>query len=228
MKGRNKNELKLCVKAVLFDLDGVILDTEPLVLACWDAAMELLGLPLPEGFRETCRDVIGSNRERTRQVFLERFGEDFPYDRITETRIGYYMEHYGPGRIPLKPGVRELLEFLAEREIPAAVASSTPTEIVREELEAEDLLGYFRVIVGGDQVSRSKPAPDIFLRACEILDVAPEEALVLEDSYNGVRAARAGGIPVIMVPDLLPATDEVREMAVAVLPSLQAVREWIT
>ncbi|MBQ1515821.1 MAG: HAD-IA family hydrolase, partial [Lachnospiraceae bacterium] len=96
--------------------------------------------------------------------------------------------------------------------------------IVREELAAEDILRFFRTVVGGDQVSRSKPAPDIFLRAAELLGVAPERALVLEDSYNGVRAAHAGGIPVIMVPDLLPATDEMYGKAAAVLGSLDDVR----
>ena len=164
MTGMNEDRVKTILartEGVLFDLDGVILDSETPVLECWEAAMERLGLPMPEGFREACRDVIGSNPARTKQVFLERFGEDFPYDRITETRIGIFRERYGAGRIPLKPGIRELLEFLEARGIPAAVASSTPTEIVRQELDAEGLLGYFRVVAGGDQVGRSKPSPDI-------------------------------------------------------------------
>ncbi|MBQ4308779.1 MAG: HAD family phosphatase [Lachnospiraceae bacterium] len=209
---------------VIFDLDGVIIDSEGAVLRCWDAAMERLGLPLPEGFRETCLSVIGSNRERTREVFLERYGPDLPYDRISQEKIRAYRDLYGSAGVPLKPGVRELLSVLEEEGIPAAVASSTPTEIVREELAAEDILRFFRTVVGGDQVSRSKPAPDIFLRAAELLGVAPERALVLEDSYNGVRAAHAGGIPVIMVPDLLPATDEMYGKAAAVLGSLDDVR----
>ena len=230
LDGENVHEPKAdkAPAAVIFDLDGVILDSEPLVLECWDAAMERLGLPVPEGFRETCLSVIGSNPERTRAVFLERFGKDFPYDLVTETRIGIFIEKYGAGRIPLKNGVRELLAFLANAGISAAVASSTPTEIVREELEAEGLLNAFREVVGGDQVSRSKPSPDIFLRAAELLGVAPERALVLEDSYNGVRAAHAGHIPVIMVPDLLPPTDEMREKTVAVAASLEEVRELLT
>jgi len=209
---------------VIFDLDGVIIDSEGAVLRCWDAAMERLGLPLPEGFRETCLSVIGSNRERTRAVFLERYGEDLPYDRISEEKILAYRDLYGSGGVPLKPGVRELLEFLGARCIPAAVASSTPTEIVREELEDAGLLRYFRVVVGGDRAARSKPAPDIFLCACGLLETAPENALVIEDSYNGVRAAHAGSIPVIMVPDLLPATDEMYGKAAAVLGSLDDVR----
>jgi beta-phosphoglucomutase-like phosphatase (HAD superfamily) len=107
------------------------------------------------------------------------------------------------GLLAVKPGVRELLEYLKSSSFRTAVASSTYTHIVEKELSDAGILPFFDRIVGGDQVSRSKPNPDIFLRAAEVLDTAPEACLVIEDSYNGIRAAKAAGMRAIMVPDLL-------------------------
>lgn len=129
--------------------------------------------------------------------------------------------------LPMKPGIRELLGFLKEKDVKIAVASSTRKQTVENQLVWAGIREYFDAIICGDMVERSKPAPDIFLKVCEVLGVEPERAYVIEDSYNGIRAAHAGKLMPIMVPDLLPPTDEMHELAVAVLYDLNQVAEYL-
>ena len=134
-----------------------------------------------------------------------------------------YHEKYDGGRLPMKPGVVELLSYLKDNGKKIALASSTRRETVVNQLRWADIIDYFDVIISGDMVARSKPAPDIFLKACEELRVSPEKAYAIEDSYNGIRAAHAGGLRPIMVPDLLEADDEMRELSECVCKSLNDV-----
>ena len=135
---------------------------------------------------------MGVNKRRTREIFLEAYPaldfEDFDA-RVRER----FLALYGGGRLPVKPGAREILTALKARGVPLALASSTRTETVRRELGEAGLLGFFDLIVGGDAVIRSKPDPEIFLTAAARLGAQPGECFVIEDSFNGIRAARAGG-----------------------------------
>ena len=125
----------------------------------------------------------------------------------------------------MKKGARELLEMLYREGIPAVLASSTKTETVIRELIAADLFGYFKSIIGGDMVTKSKPEPDIFLLAAKRAGFAPEECIIIEDSFNGIRAARAAGGYVIMVPDLKQPDEEISSLADDIKQSLDDVRE---
>ena len=127
----------------------------------------------------------------------------------------------------VKPGARELLTHLREQGAGIGLASSTRMELVKGELESVDLFRYFDQVITGDLLERSKPAPDIYLMACRALEVAPEEAWAIEDSYNGIRSAAAAGMKAIMVPDLLPPTPEMEALATAILPDLAAVERYL-
>lgn len=209
--------------AVIFDMDGVIFDSERLVLECWEKIGAKYHL---EGIREAFLPCIGTNRVKTKELVLERYGENFPYDEFRAQASALFHEITDQGGLPMKAGVRELLQYLQECEILIALASSTRLEIVTQELKQAGLYEYFRVVMGGDQLKHSKPEPDIYLMTCERLGVLPTYAYAIEDSYNGIRSAYRAGMKPIMVPDMLPPTEEMREKSVVVLEDLVRVREW--
>ncbi|MGN0395410.1 MAG: HAD family hydrolase [Coprococcus sp.] len=211
-------------KAVLFDMDGVIFDSEIKVLECWKEIAEKYHI---EDIESVCRACLGLNRDATKLVFQKRYGQDFPYDVYKSEMSDLFHKRYGEGRLPLKPGVIELLQFLKGNDKKIALASSTRLEIVTQELRDAGLIRYFDAVICGDMVERSKPEPDIFLKACDKLNVRPESAVGIEDSYNGIRALAAAGIRAIMVPDLMEASDEMHRLAEIILPDLNAVKEYL-
>lgn len=196
-------------RAVLFDMDGVIFDSERAVLAVWReiaGEMELSGI---DGVFVQC---VGVNKQRTREIFCEAY-PDLDFDEFDVRVRRLFLSRYDKGRLPVKPGVREILAGLRERRIPLALASSTRTETVKRELEEAGFLGCFDTVIGGDLVTRSKPDPEIFLTAASRLGAEPADCFVIEDSFNGIRAASAGGFRPIMVPDMLPPDAEMEEKA---------------
>lgn len=211
------------LKAVVFDMDGVIFDSERFVIECWKKVAELNNFT---GIEEACKACIGTNYNRTREIMFETYGDDFPYDVYREQAReieDQWIEEHG---FPQKPGVLPLLSFLREKGIRIAIASSTKVEKVKAELADAGFLKYFQVVIGGDMVEKSKPEPDIFLKACEELGVCVADAYIIEDSYNGVRAAyRAGAMP-IMVPDILGPTEEMKQIAKYIFPSLTEVLQF--
>lgn len=212
------------MEAVVFDMDGIIFDSELLVLETWKEVSEKHGFP---DIEKVCKECLGTNDAVTRQIFLEHYGREFPYDEYAKEMSALFHKRAAGGKLPKKPGVEELLAALKERGLKVALASSTRRETVLRELEEGGLLHYFDKVVCGDMVSRSKPEPDIFLKACELLDVSPEKAYVIEDSYNGIRAAHSAGMKPIMVPDLAAPTEEMQELAGWILPSLREVQALI-
>lgn len=209
--------------AVIFDMDGVIFDSERLVLECWEKTGEKYHL---EGMRDAFLPCIGTNDIKTREIVLERYGADFPYDEFRRESSRLYHSIVDQGGLPVKTGVRELLSYLKKNNIPIALASSTRLEVVIQELKQAGLYEYFVVVMGGDQLKRSKPEPDIYLMTCEKLGVRPKFTYAIEDSYNGIRSAHAAGMRPIMVPDMLPPTEEMREKSVVVLENLLQVKDW--
>lgn len=210
--------------AIVFDMDGVIFDSERAVMQCWKELAEKYQIPDIEQAVLSC---TGTTMKRTREIMLETYGVDFPYDTYAKESSAIYHSRYDGGRLPMKPGVVELLTFLKEEGKKIALASSTRRQTVINQLRDAGILDFFDQVICGDMVERSKPAPDIFLKACETLGVKPERAYAIEDSYNGIRAAHAGKLYPIMVPDLLPETAEMREKAEVVLPSLLEVISYL-
>lgn len=211
-------------KAVVFDMDGVIFDSERAVMQCWKEVASRHNIPNIEKAILAC---TGTTMVRTREIMLNLYGADFPYDEYARESSVIFHSRYDGGRLPMKQGVKELLTFLKERGKKIALASSTRQQVVTDELCDAGIIEYFDRIICGDMVSRSKPAPDIFLKACEALNISPSDSYAIEDSYNGIRAAHAGGLHPIMVPDLLPADEEMQSLAEIVLPSLTSVMEYL-
>jgi len=211
-------------RAVLFDMDGVIFDSERAQMACWQAVADRMGLG---DLTEVYHACIGVTLPATEGVLKGAYGADFPWRRFREEANALYLARYGECGLPLKPGARELLTALRSRGVPLALATSTGGELARGFLRTAGLLELFDAVVTGDRVSRSKPDPEIFLTACAELGAVPAESWVVEDSFSGVRAARAGGFRVLMVPDLLPPDREMEELAEAVFPSLREAGEYL-
>ncbi len=211
------------IRAVLFDMDGVIFDSERAVLAVWEEIAAEMAL---ERIGEVFVRCIGVNKQRTREIFREAYPAlDFQdFDSRVRAR---FLSLYDKGRLPVKPGVREILSALQEREVPMALASSTRQATVERELDEAGLLAFFDVVVGGDAVTRSKPDPEIFLTAAGRLGAEPGDCVVIEDSFNGIRAARAGGFHPLMVPDMLPPDAEMEEKAERIVPDLFEARDWL-
>lgn len=211
-------------QAVVFDMDGVIFDTERLVIEFWKEVAKKHNIP---NIEHTCIQCLGTNRVRTREIFLENYGADFPFDPYRAEVTELFNTHYKGVPLPTKPGIRELLSYLQEQDIKVGLASSTAQHLVRDEIGTAGLLPYFQTLVCGDMVEHSKPAPDIFLKACEILNAAPTKSIAIEDSFNGIRSAHCAGMTPIMVPDQVQPTDEIRTLAFHVMPSLLDVLNWL-
>ncbi len=211
-------------KAVIFDMDGVIFDTERMVVKCWKVIADKYNIP---NIEDHCREATGLNVAATKVVFERRYGTDLPYEDLRSERKEIFMKAFNNGEVDIKPGVVELLKFLKENGIKTAIASSTSSATVTYELKLMGLYDYFDEVVCGDMVSKSKPDPEIFLLAAEKLGVKPCEAFGIEDSYNGVRALRAANLHTIMVPDMIEPDDEMRKLSDIILPSLIETKEYI-
>lgn len=205
-----------CIEAVLFDMDGLMFDTERLADIVWAQVGKAHGYTIGP---EEMTLMRGTNREEGKRAMLAHMGADFPFDTLHQQAQALMRERLKDA-VPLRPGLNELLKFLEQHGVLMAVASSTAQALVEEYLERAGVRRFFKAVVCGDMVTRSKPAPDIYLEAAQRLSVPPAHCLVLEDSYNGVRAGAAAGCETVMIPDLSPATDEMRRLARAVLPSL--------
>ena len=212
------------MKAFIFDMDGVIFDSERLYIECCIEVAKELGM---ERIVETCHRCIGVTTDVTRAILLETYQDAELVERFREQSVALVRSRIRDGFLEMKPGVRELLDCLRDLGCRMAVASSTRTDIVEKELSDAGLRGYFSAVVGGDQAQRSKPNPDIFLKAAELLGEKPDNCVVIEDSFNGIRAAKAAGMTAVMVPDQLEPDEEIRTLADHILLSLLDVKERI-
>ena len=209
-------------KAAIFDMDGLILDSERTVLSCWEQIGEKYGFP---NIREYGISVIGKNKKATVDEFARVYGE--PGDRYERELREIYNGLAEQGKVPLKPHTIELLSAMKNAGMKIAIASSSTREEVTTQMEMLGALPYFDTCVCGDQVTKSKPDPEIFLLACEALGVKPEEGVGLEDSFNGVRSCKASGLYTIMVPDIIQPDDEMKSLADVILPSLKDVQDFL-
>ncbi len=193
------------VKLVIFDMDGLMFDTENLFFRYYQEEAGKLGYELTRDFY---LKTVGANATSVKRITRELLGEDFPREEASRRAHGRIGELLQTQQIPVKKGLYRLLEYLKKQGILCTVASSSAEETIRKYLKSAGIEGFFACLVNGNEVERSKPEPDIFLKACEFCGVKPEEALVLEDSQNGILAGWRAGIPVVCVPDMkVPESD---------------------
>ncbi len=210
--------------AVIFDMDGLLLDTEVIAMKTFEMACSAFDIKMNKSAYLQC---IGSNANRTKEILIENYGPDFPSDKIFELWSEYYHDMAVKIPVSLKPGVTWLLNELKRRKISAAVATSTAYDIAIKKLKNADIFEFFKVIVTGNQVKLSKPQPDIYLKAAAKLNVDPSRCLALEDSENGVKAAYAARMTVFQIPDLAEPSDEIKTLGHTILKSLFDVANYL-
>lgn len=204
--------------AVIFDMDGLMLDSERAINACMAQAARELGHDIPDAL---WLRMIGGGDGLCRRLVAERIGEAAADALLERSEVLY--DAVADAGIDHRPGIVDLLEWLVARGLPRAVATSTRRPLAMRKLHAAGLLPYFDAVCTSSDVARPKPAPDVYLLAARTLDVAPSRCLVLEDSPTGVRAALAAGMTPIQVPDLLSPDAATLALGHRIAPSLEVV-----
>lgn len=209
--------------AVILDMDGLMVDTEPLYKIAWQQAIAELGFDLSDAGYAT---IVGRPLPEIEAILVERFGPAFPLDRLRVRWTELWRREVARSGIQVKDGLFALLDFIASRRLGLAIATSTKADWAAFTLERSGLAGRFEVIVTGDQIARGKPAPDIYLEAAHRLGVAPARCVAIEDSEAGIRSIAAAGMTGILVPHWTP-SDAARAAAFRVVGSLHEARAVI-
>lgn len=209
------------MRAVIFDQDGLMFDTERISVEAWDLAGAEFGIHLEEEFLCTIR---GMNHNTMKQRFFQVFGDTIDFEALRARKQQIFFRLVRERTVPVKPGLLELLEYFRQHGYKIALASASRKEYTMANLKEAGVESYFQFIITGDMVTQAKPDPEIFLTAARALGEAPEQCLVLEDSLNGVEAGLRGGFRTIMVPDLTQPDETLRKRVYAVCESLHQVR----
>ncbi|MBQ8231358.1 MAG: HAD family phosphatase [Lachnospiraceae bacterium] len=212
------------IEAVVFDMDGVLFDTERLYMDGWCQVAKKRGI---RGMEEVAVECIGLNSHDTRQLVLERFGQDFAYVEFRNAVSAWLKTRIKIYGLPIKPGVHKILTYLQQKEIPMGLASSTSYHSVLDHLKVAGIVDYFKVIVAGDMIEHAKPQPDIYFLTCRKMGVDPANVIAIEDSPNGIKSAHDAGAKVIMVPDLITPDEELRKMTFGICSDLGDVVRFL-
>jgi HAD superfamily hydrolase (TIGR01509 family) len=211
------------IKAIVFDMDGVILDSETISGKCWTIAQDEMEVSTDKDFINMCR---GSNHNDTLKILKEVFGEDFDSEAfLNRTTELFYMYEDAHG-IPLMPYARQILEYL-KPQYRLALASSTNGRAVERQLTNAGVIDFFETRTTGEMVEHSKPDPEIYLMACRSLGLEPEQCAAVEDSPNGIKSAAAAGLKVIMVPDKIAPTPEIEALCWKICTTLKNLEEFL-
>lgn len=214
----------MAVKAVIFDMDGVLFDTERLCMDSWVAVAGEAGIPDMEAFFPSC---IGRNLTDTKALFQDFYGDTYDFEKFRRQASAWFHDYVEKRGLPVKKGVKEILEFLHRSGYLIGLASSTSRPSVEDHLRRAGIRQYFQSLTTGDMVEHSKPQPDIYLMACESLGVSTGEAMAIEDSPNGIRAAHSAGMISVMVPDLIAPDQEMRDKSALICEDLLEVIRFL-
>ncbi|WP_405492083.1 HAD family hydrolase [Nocardia sp. NBC_00511] len=212
------------VRAVVFDMDGLLLDSERLAMRSLVSAGAELGFDMPDAF---CRSMIGVPADRCRELAVTAYGPDFPLRAYFDLHERHLRELVDQGQLAVKPGVAALLDELERQGIPKAIATSSSRERADHHLGLAGLGARFDAVITRQDVVNGKPDPEPYLKAVATLGQEPDHTLALEDSTNGLLAAHAAGLRCILVPDLVRPTEETRRLAHRVYPDLHPVIDYI-
>lgn len=212
------------LKAVIFDMDGLMIDSERVTYEGYIKECEKRGYKMDIEFY---RQVLGLPLKTVYQMFYDHFGNDFPMDEVIKNVHEYMAQLFKDEGVPIKKGLMELLAYLKEHGYKTMVATSSNRDRVDVILKDSGIEQYFDGSICGDEIAKGKPHPDVFLKACHKLGVLPEEALVLEDSEAGIQAAYDGNIRVVCVPDMKYPRPEYQEKTYKIVDSLEDVTQLI-
>ena len=205
------------IRGVVFDMDGLMFDTERLAQQGWSYAGAQAGVDIPI---ELIRSIVGLDAEGSKRVFLDALDLDLDFAAFRKTRLDYVKDYIEEHSVPQKPGLVELLEYLRCHQYRIVVATSTESARANYYLEKTGLGHFFDSIICGDSVVTRKPAPDIYLKACESIHTNPGECLALEDSPIGILAAHRAGMKPVMIPDLVQPDEETKKLLFSQLSTL--------
>jgi HAD superfamily hydrolase (TIGR01509 family) len=186
-------------KAIIFDMDGLVLDTEACYFIAWQQAAKEMGFILSDGF---CIDLSGSSFSVLEKQLSLYFGVDFSFPEFCQLSNKFWQGHVEKNGIEVKSGVHDLIAYLQSQNLPYCLATNSPEKNARECLQYAGVESLFDLIVCRDHVEFAKPAADIFLRAAELLKQPIQNCLVVEDSYVGLKAAKQAGIDSVLIPSL--------------------------
>lgn len=205
------------IRGIVFDMDGLMFDTERLAQQGWSYAGAQLGLDIPS---ELIRSIVGLDAEGSKRVFLDALDLNLDFAAFRKMRLDYVKDYIEERGVPQKSGLVELLEYLRRHQYRIVVATSTESARTNYYLKKTGLEHFFDAIVCGDAVVTRKPAPDIYLKACETIFTTPDECIALEDSPVGIVAAHRAGMKPVMIPDLIQPDEETKKLLFAQLSSL--------
>ena len=206
---------------VIFDMDGLMFDTEKVFIKAWDYAGDKIGIG-KAGFM--VYKTLGMNIAASYNVWKEEFGDRYDQAELKKYTKEFLKKYYDENTVPVKKGLYILLDFLKSKQCKMAVASSSPRWEVEKHLKDAGVKDYFLDIICGDMIKNSKPAPDIYLKACELIDAEPTECYALEDSKNGLLSAYRAGCKPIMIPDLWQPDEEIMKIITAKYDDLEQLK----
>ncbi len=212
------------LELIIFDMDGLMFDSEKIAYKAWKEVLIKYDYTLRLDFYHS---MIGSNLKRIRELCIKEYGYDFPFEQIKKERYALTNQMIIKNGVPFKKGLIELLEFLQSLNLKKAVATSSGRDRANMFLDRSNVSHYFDYILCGDEISKSKPDPEIFLTVCEILDCNPYHTIVLEDSEAGVLAAHAGNMIPIMIPDIKKPDSTILTKTFQCFKSLIDVKQYL-
>ena len=212
------------IKAIIFDMDGLMIDSERVTFECYQEILKGMNLTMDEEFYKT---LLGKPLKGIYQRFYDVYGNDFPIEDVIKDVHALMAKRFETEGVPIKTGLKSLLEYLKENNYKTIVATSSNRDRVDTILSQAQITDYFDDSICGDEVTKGKPNPEVFLKSCQKLGVNVDEAIVLEDSEAGIQASYDAGIQVICIPDMKYPEKQYEEKTFKILKDLNGVTEYL-